>query len=144
MKQATTQRPERLADFSDGKAALKTMPAQTCYVCHYDIRKLDQSPVVHMPFASGDCTTCHNPHLSNRTAMIRKPLAEICFSCHDAELKDSHPVARHPTSRETKTDPRRAGKPFNCASCHNPHAEKNPKLLRLAEFSTLCEECHNK
>ncbi|MBI2787397.1 MAG: sigma 54-interacting transcriptional regulator [Elusimicrobia bacterium] len=128
---------------ADGKAALKKAPEETCFVCHSDFRKLDKNPVVHSPFASGDCTTCHNPHVSARGSLIRKPLSDICFGCHDETLKNNHPIARHKTSNEAKPDPRRKDKPFNCASCHNPHAERLPKLLR-AEFSTLCEECHNK
>ncbi|MBI3563642.1 MAG: sigma 54-interacting transcriptional regulator, partial [Elusimicrobia bacterium] len=127
----------------DGKAAQKKMPEETCFVCHSNFRKLGQKPVVHVPFASGECTTCHNPHVSPRPALIRKPLGEICFGCHDAALKDAHPVARHPTAREDKDDPRRAGRPFNCASCHEPHAGTVPKLMRDDIF-TLCGECHKK
>ncbi|MBI4061909.1 MAG: sigma 54-interacting transcriptional regulator [Elusimicrobia bacterium] len=128
---------------ADGKPALKKLPEDSCFVCHSDFRKLHKNPVVHPPFSSGDCTTCHNPHVSGRGALIRRPLADICFGCHDEELKDAHPVARHPTSREGKADPRREGKPFNCASCHEPHASQTPKLMRGSIF-TMCEECHKK
>lgn len=127
----------------DGKAVLKKTPEATCFVCHSNFRKLDKNPVVHSPFASGDCTTCHNPHASARGSLIRKPLSEICFGCHDGTLKDNHPVARHKTASERKADPRREGKPFDCASCHEPHAGTRPKLLRDA-IENLCEECHNK
>ena len=126
-----------------GKAALKKMPEETCFVCHSNFRKLGENPVVHPPFASGDCTTCHNPHVSDRTSLIRKPLADICFGCHDAALKNTHPVSGHTTANEQKADPRRSGKPFNCASCHEPHAGMNPKLMR-ADIFNLCAECHKK
>ena len=128
---------------ADGKAALKKIPEETCFACHSNFRKLDKNPVVHPPFASGDCTICHNPHVSARGSLIRKPLADICFGCHDETLKNNHPVARHKTANENKADTRREGKPFNCASCHEPHAGKNPKLVR-ADISILCEECHSK
>ena len=128
----------------DGKPALKKQPEESCFVCHSNFRKLGTSAVVHQPFSSGDCTTCHNPHVSKRVALVRKPLADICWNCHDADtLKDSHPVSRHPTSKEGKADPRREGKPFDCASCHEPHAGKNPKLMR-GDIFTLCGECHKK
>ncbi len=127
---------------ADGKAALKAIPEAACFVCHSNFRKLDKSPVVHAPFASGDCTTCHNPHASKRGSLIRKPLSDICFGCHDEALKNNHPAAGHKTANERKADPRREGKPFNCASCHEPHAGKNPKLLR-ASAGNLCMECHN-
>ncbi|OGS01759.1 MAG: hypothetical protein A2V88_12530, partial [Elusimicrobia bacterium RBG_16_66_12] len=41
----------------EGKVGLKKMPAATCFVCHSNFRKLDKSPVVHVPFSSGECTT---------------------------------------------------------------------------------------
>ncbi len=128
---------------ADGKPALKAIPSDSCFVCHSNFRKLDKSPVVHSPFSSGDCSTCHNPHVSGRPALIRKPLADICFGCHEESLKDTHPVARHPTSRDKLPDPRRAGKPFDCASCHEPHASATAKLMR-ADIFTLCGECHQK
>lgn len=129
---------------ADGKPALKKQPEQSCFVCHSNFRKLGESSIVHAPFSSGDCTTCHNPHVSKRVALVRKPLGDICWGCHDADtLKDAHPVSRHPTSKEGKADPRREGKPFDCASCHEPHAGKNPKLMR-GEIFSLCGECHKK
>ncbi|MCR4294560.1 MAG: cytochrome c3 family protein, partial [Elusimicrobia bacterium] len=129
---------------ADGKPALKSVPTETCFVCHSNFRKLGESAVVHQPFSSGDCSTCHNPHVSKRVALIRQPLSDICFGCHDADaLKDAHPVSRHPTAKEGQADPRREGKPFDCASCHEPHAGKNPKLMR-GDIFTLCGECHKK
>ncbi|MBI2386923.1 MAG: sigma 54-interacting transcriptional regulator [Elusimicrobia bacterium] len=129
---------------ADGKTALKKLPEESCFVCHSNFRKLGASVVVHQPFSSGDCTTCHNPHVSKRASLVRKPLGDVCFGCHDADaLKDSHPVSRHPTAKEGKADPRREGKPFDCASCHEPHAGKNPKLMR-GDIFTLCAECHKK
>lgn len=128
---------------ADGKPALKSIPSDSCFVCHSNFRKLDKSAVVHQPFSSGDCGACHNPHVSARGALARKPLSEICFGCHDEALKDAHPVTRHPTARDKTADPRRAGKPFDCASCHEPHAGSTPKLMR-ADIFTLCGECHQK
>ncbi|MEK7389422.1 MAG: sigma 54-interacting transcriptional regulator [Elusimicrobiota bacterium] len=128
---------------SDGKPALKKTPGESCFVCHSNFRKLAKSAVVHPPFESGDCTTCHNPHVSKRAALIRAPMSDICFGCHDAALKDSHPASGHPTAREEKADPRRAGKPYNCSSCHEPHAGANAKLMR-ADIFILCTECHKK
>ncbi|MBI5208408.1 MAG: sigma 54-interacting transcriptional regulator [Elusimicrobia bacterium] len=127
----------------DGKAVLKEMPAKSCFVCHPDFKKLLDKPATHMPFANGQCADCHNPHVSARPGMIKGRLDAICLGCHDAGLKDNHPVARHPTSREGKADPRRPGRPFDCASCHEPHAGTLPKLAR-GEPERLCGECHQK
>ncbi|MEK6543811.1 MAG: sigma 54-interacting transcriptional regulator [Elusimicrobiota bacterium] len=126
-----------------GVVQLKETPDATCFLCHSNFRALAKEPEAHPPFMAGQCTACHNPHIGRRQALTDKPLSDICLGCHDAGLKDNHPVARHPTAKEGTMDPRRKNKPFDCASCHQPHAGKLPKLLR-AEPSTLCQECHNK
>lgn len=129
---------------SDGKPSLKDMPEKSCFVCHSNFRKLGESPVVHPPFLAGQCTACHSPHVSAQPALFRRAMPEVCFTCHDAAgLKDAHPVARHPTSKEGKEDPRRKGKPYNCASCHEAHAGASPKLTRFDVLS-MCGECHEK
>lgn len=127
----------------DGKPKLKATPGETCFVCHSNFRKLEENPVVHMPVAGGECALCHNPHVSVRSSLIKGPLDEICFQCHETWLKNNHPVTRHPTSKEAVADPRREGKPFNCASCHEPHAGKLPKLTR-GDIFVMCKECHKK
>ena len=60
----------------------------------------------------------------------------------DALLRGGHPTARHPV--EGATDPARQGRPFTCASCHNPHAAPARKLLRFQATGTssLCIRCH--
>ncbi|MBI5882697.1 MAG: cytochrome c3 family protein [Elusimicrobia bacterium] len=132
------ERPDK-----DGKPKLKPMPEKSCFVCHPDFKKLANKPVAHAPFQAGSCTDCHNPHVSLRPSLMKKAMAEVCFACHDAELKDSHPVARHPTSKEGRIDPLRKDKPFDCASCHEPHAGKLPKLMR-DDPMTMCGSCHQK
>lgn len=127
----------------DGRAARKKTPEDTCFSCHAELRKAGERPGAHVPFAGGECLTCHDPHSSPRPALIRKPLADICFSCHDQGQRDSHPVANHPTSKEGVGDPRRPGKPFDCASCHDPHGSSGAKLLR-GDIFTLCGECHKR
>ena len=128
----------------DGKPALKDMPGESCFVCHSDFRRLGEQADVHPPFGAGQCTSCHNPHVGARPSLMRGPTADVCLGCHDAaSLKDAHPVARHPTSKEGREDPRRKGKPFDCASCHDPHANAGPKLTRF-DVMNKCGECHEK
>jgi len=37
---------------------------------------------VHGPAATGDCTSCHNPHESNTGRLLVKDGADLCFMCH--------------------------------------------------------------
>jgi predicted CXXCH cytochrome family protein len=50
-----------------------------------------------------------------------------------------------PTGHEVsgRLDPRRPGRPFSCASCHNPHGSDNPLLFYLgANPLESCDGCH--
>jgi len=128
---------------ADGKAVLKSTPEETCFICHSNFRNLEAEGAVHAPVAGGGCTTCHNPHVSVRSSLLQASLDSICFNCHESWLKNNHPITRHPTAKESVSDPRREGKPFDCASCHEPHAGKFPKLTR-GDFFVMCKECHKK
>jgi predicted CXXCH cytochrome family protein len=127
---------------ADGKAALKDTPGGTCFTCHPDFRKKNEEAVVHAPFAGGDCVACHDPHTRRRDALMKDTFDAVCFVCHEAGLKDNHPIAGHSTTKEGKADPRRKDKTFNCASCHDPHAGKDKKLLTFKPGA--CEACHEK
>ncbi|TBR26144.1 hypothetical protein EPO15_00900 [bacterium] len=127
---------------ADAKAALKETPEKTCFTCHSDFRKKGELAVVHAPFAGGDCVACHDPHARRRPALMKDALDGVCFACHEVGLKNNHPVAGHSTSKEGKADPRRKDKPFDCASCHDPHAGAKPKLLTFEPGH--CEVCHEK
>ena len=127
----------------DGKAALKDTPEKTCFACHSDFRKLSEKSVIHPPFAAGSCIDCHEPHIRRIPGQLKKVPQELCLTCHDAGLKDSHPAAGHPTSKKGVMDPRRKDHPFDCVSCHEPHAGTFPSLTRY-EPRTLCEGCHQK
>ncbi|TPW20311.1 MAG: two component, sigma54 specific, Fis family transcriptional regulator [Elusimicrobia bacterium] len=127
---------------ADGKAALKDTPEGTCFACHSDFRKKGAEAVVHPPFAAGDCVSCHDPHTRRRDALMKDSFDAVCFVCHEAGLKDNHPIAGHSTTKEGKADPRRKDKTFNCASCHDPHAGAETKLLTFKPGA--CEACHEK
>ena len=45
----------------------------------------------------------------------------------------------HPIGGSDLVDPKREGRGFTCASCHNPHGSDSPKLLRAG--STPMESC---
>ena len=100
---------------------------ESCYACHDDFGKDGEGgkKFLHEPVASGECTSCHDPHFSPRPRLLK--LEKGCEECHDA-----FPKAAYVHS------PIRTGK---CTDCHNPHAGASQKLLVRAG-NALCGECH--
>lgn len=77
----------------------------------------------HAPVEAGECTSCHDPHKSGNASLLKKPLEQICFECHDKS--DIENNAKHPAQR---TD--------LCTKCHDPHRADNPALLRFSSQTT--------
>src|SRR6185369_11330295 len=92
-----------------------------CFSCH-DI-KTDK--VVHEPFKSGDCTTCHTPHASDQKSLLNESQKSLCLTCHDLGATLTHKPAAD----------------GNCTACHAPHSAPAAKLLKL-EGEALCNQCH--
>lgn len=127
--------------WADGKAKL-------CVVCHEEMKKyLDQgqrSFVVHGIMNAQGCSACHSPHATNHRFQLYGEINELCVTCHTglAELESGHPVQNHPV--KGKSDPRRAGYPFTCTSCHNPHGSSY-KYLLIGDVrgGRICVKCHS-
>jgi predicted CXXCH cytochrome family protein len=89
-----------------------------CYQCHEDFSTTFK--LVHEPVASGDCLTCHNPHLSENEKLTIRKGQQLCLECHDAG--DIAAGAGHKDIGETK-----------CTSCHNPHGGNEKGFLITAQ-----------
>lgn len=73
-------------------ALLKKDINELCLGCHQDragrgehkVGISPSGPVSGLPLNDGkiSCATCHNPH-SKTKFMLRKPVNEICLSCHN-------------------------------------------------------------
>ncbi len=135
-----------------GKLLKEALP-QLCQSCHD--KKNFTGKVLHSPAKGGKCLSCHNPHGSNNTGLLKKAPAETCLDCHDEVKEAPHMIAGfsrkgHPIGDEKPgkpaEDPLRPGKPFYCASCHNPHSSDFPKLLRQDPQLGMmaCQKCHEK
>jgi predicted CXXCH cytochrome family protein len=111
----------------EGKHAFKPMPAnktEVCTMCHAQPVAAHQHP----PAQAGLCTTCHNPHQSDHARLLRKPVPELCFTCHEpAKFKGK--VVHGPVAEG------------NCVGCHAPHSAKNKPLLDKTS-PELCFGCH--
>ena len=125
--------------------------AAQCLACHE--KGLFEGKVVHAPVAAGMCLVCHDPHASDNPAMLKKAPAAQCLDCHPEVAKGPHVIAGfsragHPLGGEARKagpppeDPLRAGRPFYCASCHEPHRSELPRLNRLPKGMDSCRKCH--
>ncbi len=89
-----------------------------CYKCHEDFTK---KAYLHGPLGAGECNVCHNPHGSDRPALLNDEESTLCFICHEKKLSEVH--FRKMKERTGGASDR------NCVACHDPHASS--KLFQL-------------
>lgn len=113
-----------------GPNSTLVLPEQElCWMCHGNLGPSKSMAFQHAPFASGYCTSCHNPHASNYRALIRQDERQLCTTCHpigrELNRKGAHPPATN----------------LWCLTCHNPHASDYKGIL-VTDQRTLCFTCH--
>lgn len=133
-----------------GRKGLAVQPPALCARCHADAPFSGR--YVHAPAGGGQCLLCHDPHSSDQHGLLRKPPSLLCVECHGdmdgahvlAGTSKGHPMGLPETRRTMPVvdDPLRAGRPFSCVSCHEPHRADTPKLTRFADASEACGKCH--
>lgn len=62
------------------------------------------------------CFNCHDPHGSDNDAMLRKPAAEICSTCHSVNNQNGP----HAVSLEAHTHHKPGSPGSQCVACHMP------------------------
>ncbi len=128
--------------------------ADRCFECH---QRLEENMVHnrsdHGPTKSGRCNKCHNPHSSPNAFFLRKPIWQLCTTCHAEKTSGKHVISSFVFSRNKGghptrgwPDPSRPGRQLVCSSCHNPHGSKGPFLLRTTGSTPfkVCKRCHKK
>ncbi len=125
-----------------------------CFMCHERLKEIVRhNNSDHGPAKLGRCNKCHNPHSSPNLFFLRKPIWELCTTCHSEKIEENHVISTfvfrrnkngHPT--KGRKDPSREGRELVCSSCHNPHGSKGPFLLRTDEPTpfSVCKRCHKK
>ncbi len=96
-----------MGDFVEPQPAL-------CYQCHENFE--DTYPYIHGPAAGGYCTSCHNPHWSDKESLLLRKGRDLCVHCHNASSlfnKDIHSAFGD----------------ADCMECHNPHGGTDRTLL---------------
>jgi predicted CXXCH cytochrome family protein len=101
---------------------------------------------VHQPASGGDCVSCHDLALASEVRFVRgAPTGSadgqerarawdlaLCLGCHGEEfLAPNAPATGFADGkRNLHTLHVQAGRGRRCLPCHDPHAARQPKLLR--------------
>lgn len=82
----------------------------------------------HPPREALKCGTCHDPHGSENSRLLKASSTGSCLGCHDAAAHEG--VSKH------------APAAADCLSCHDPHGSALPAHLARAG-EALCTSCHD-
>lgn len=100
-----------------------------CLTCHTDFQQKLRKPFVHTAVRTGECSGCHEAHVSSHGKLLSGETREICAGCHNnvipANAKSTHKVVVD----------------GQCQKCHDPHASDNNANL-VAKGNELCATCH--
>ena len=99
----------------------------TCTSCHTPHSSKEEhllNPVVHPPFADGDCESCHEGG-KTATGAMAAVAKDACLACHDE--KSAGKGHQHAEG-------------VSCVSCHQPHSSRDEHLLINPQ--RLCRSCH--
>ena len=101
----------------------------SCFECHEKAQFQDK--VVHKPVGTGECTTCHNPHVARYDGLLRYEGGKLCFSCHTSEaVSFQKGIVHEPINR------------YQCSVCHSPHSAPEKGLVSK-ELKLDCLRCHS-
>ncbi|HEY3317921.1 MAG TPA: cytochrome c3 family protein [Coriobacteriia bacterium] len=121
--------PATASPVTGGPSLLTSPEERLCWTCHGDIGFERLETFQHPPFADGHCTSCHDPHASDTSPLLRADAADLCAACHrigpELLAEDVHlPFGQR-----------------RCLVCHEPHASSHGRLLTAAQRD-LCFGCH--
>lgn len=120
------------AEPKDGKVVLTQADSRAlCVTCHEEQAKKIETAKVQHPGAQGECIACHNPHAGKTPGFLQPNPVDACLACHADQAEQGKKAFRHQPAFAQ-----------GCATCHEPHGGDNQHLLRVANVSSLCMECH--
>ena len=152
----TTCHEPHSADFD---ALVKQEGAPLCVTCHPASSELRAAHSGY-PVESSACTICHDPHASARRGLFRETLHEPfasrqCTSCHQLAGSSDPFALVEPLNRlcaECHADQVMAAieAPYPhvpagggaCMECHNPHAGDSAAMLK-GSTESVCLSCHD-
>jgi predicted CXXCH cytochrome family protein len=99
------------------------------------------------------CFSCHDPHGSENDATLRKPVKEICLTCHGPNTQNGP----HAASIEAHTHHKAGSTGSECVNCHMPKIEQTiadqnvrahtfrfitPADTERLKIPNACNDCH--
>ena len=106
---------------------------------------LSRAKSIHPPIEQGGCVNCHNPHFSEKRALLignfpsgqyvkaTDDAFELCFMCHDSDLLNAKNTEFGTSFRNGTANLHfihvKSDKGRNCTMCHNVHGAGNARLI---------------
>jgi predicted CXXCH cytochrome family protein len=99
------------------------------------------------------CFSCHDPHGTSNEAMLRKPINDVCLSCHGPNTQNGP----HAVSIEAHTHHQEGSPGSQCVACHMPKIEQTiadvnvsshtfhfvtPVQTDVLKIPNACNACH--
>jgi predicted CXXCH cytochrome family protein len=99
------------------------------------------------------CFSCHDPHGTANEAMLRRPMNEVCLSCHGPNTQNGP----HAVSIEAHTHHPKGSLGSQCVACHMPKIEQTiadvnvsshtfhfvtPVQTDVLKIPNACNTCH--
>jgi len=99
------------------------------------------------------CFSCHDPHGSPNQAILRKPIGELCMTCHGPNTQNGP----HAISIEAHTHHKPGSPGSQCVACHMPQIEQTianvnvashtfhfttPSMTDSLKIPNACNTCH--
>lgn len=135
---------------SPQKALLRKAQNKLCMECHQPIhpktiQSISNAKFPHQPVQKGECSACHGAHFTDFEKLLKAPLKEICFTCHQ-DLGEKTKTSKYFHGPVVQND---------CAACHETHGSLYPRILKnyfpiefyipyKTENYAICFDCHNK
>ena len=118
----------RLEDHKLGEMTFTHFPDGTAHKNRMQGNDFVQS----LMYARGvTCFSCHDPHGSENEAMLRKPITEVCLSCHGPNTQNGP----HALSIEAHTHHLPGSAGSQCVSCHMPKIEQTLGNVNVASHT---------
>jgi predicted CXXCH cytochrome family protein len=77
------------------------------------------------------CFSCHDPHGSENDAILRKPVNEVCLTCHGPNTQNGP----HAASIEAHTHHKVGSTGSQCVACHMPKIEQTIADVNVASHT---------
>lgn len=103
-----------------------------CHDAHQSASPKLLNQYLHFPFGEKMCEACHQAPKNGKVVLIEDGKFPLCYTCHD-EIRKLVEQSKNQHSAFVVIE--------RCTECHNPHASRFPRNLKLSPVA-VCEQCH--